>query len=440
MLYRFIKIIVGIGIRLYYKEVKVKNRKRIPMDVPLIIIANHPNTLMDAWMIGHVCPRPIHFMAKGTLFNSKLKMKILRSLNMIPINRVGEGRVKGVSNQDSFQACYSLLESGKTLLIFPEGTSFQERHLRDLKSGTARIALEVEKMNQGKLGLKILPIGLNYTQAEKFRSRVLVDIGDPIDAKEFLADYQNNAGQGAKKLTEQFRIRLEQVLVNSNSKEEQALIDRIAKILQSRYTKDGQEDVQSEMGLLKKIRDRMDDFKVTEAWKSEEIRHLVEAIEWESNKMDIRADFLDRRFRSTMFFRQIIFSIVFLLLAVPVFIFGIIHNFMQYTLIDKLIPKLTKDIEYYAPLAVLLGLIFYPLVYCLFVHFVGNAFNLCFGHKVIYFTSMPITGLFAYFFHRYLAHIEYKWKYIFLMIRQKEVVLSLKEKREKLRDYFTSLI
>ncbi len=436
MLYRILKLVVGLGIRLYYREVHVKGRKNIPTDAPIILIANHPNTLMDAWMIGHVCPRPIHFMAKGTLFKGKLKMKLLRSLNMIPINRIGEGRTSGVSNQDSFNACYEILEEGKTLVIFPEGTSFQERHLRELKSGTARIALEAENRNDGKLGIQVVPIGLNYSQAEKFRSRVLVEIGEPLSAQDFLKDYQTNSSNGARKMTEQFRIRLEGLLVNSNTKEEQELIDRIAGILQSRYTKEGQEDVESEMNLLKKIRDRLDDFKVTEAWKGEEIRHLVEAIEWESNKLDIQADFLDRRFRSTMFLRQVIFSVLFLLLAVPIFLFGMVHNFLQFKLIDKLIPKLTKDIEYYAPLAVLLGLIMYPLVYGLLVHFVGNAFHLTFWQKAIYFTAMPLTGLFAYFFNRYLSHIGYKWKYIFLMIRQKEVVLSLKEKREKLRGYF----
>mgnify|MGYP002635383737 FL=1 len=197
MLYRLIKVLVGIGIRLYYREIRVKNRKNIPLDEPLIIIANHPNTLMDAWMIGYICPRPIHFMAKGTLFNSKFKLKLLSSLNMIPINRVGEGKTDGVSNQNSFQACYDILEAGKTLVIFPEGSSYQERHLRDLKSGTARIALEAVKRKEGQLDVKILPMGLNYTQAEKFRSRVLVDIGEPMSTKDYLADYIENSGKGA---------------------------------------------------------------------------------------------------------------------------------------------------------------------------------------------------------------------------------------------------
>jgi 1-acyl-sn-glycerol-3-phosphate acyltransferase len=204
MLYRILKLIVGLGIRLFYREIHVNNRKNIPSDAPIILIANHPNTLMDAWMIGHICPRPIHFMAKATLFKGKLKMKLLRALNMIPINRVGEGRTSGVSNQDSFKACYEILEEGKTLVIFPEGTSYQERLLRELKSGTARIALEAESRNEGKLGIQVVPIGLNYSQAEKFRSRVLVEIGEPILAKDFLKDYQNNSSQGARKMTEQF--------------------------------------------------------------------------------------------------------------------------------------------------------------------------------------------------------------------------------------------
>ncbi|MEJ6798023.1 MAG: lysophospholipid acyltransferase family protein [Crocinitomicaceae bacterium] len=436
MLYRLIKVLVGIGIRLYYREIRVKNRKNIPLDEPLIIIANHPNTLMDAWMIGHICPRPIHFMAKGTLFNSKFKLKLLSSLNMIPINRVGEGKTDGVSNQNSFQACYDILEAGKTLVIFPEGSSYQERHLRDLKSGTARIALEAVKRKEGQLDVKILPMGLNYTQAEKFRSRVLVDIGEPMSTKDYLADYIENSGKGARKMTEQFRVRLEQLLVNSNTKEEQDLIDQVANILQSRYTKKGSENAISEIDLLKRIRNRMDDFKVTEAWKTEEVRKLVETVKWENEKLNIQTDFLDRRFRSTMFFRQLFFSIIFVLIAVPYFIFGMIHNAIQFYLIDFLIPKLTKDIEYYAPLAVLLGLVLYPLFFGLFAHFIGNAFDLSFWQKVIYFVMMPLGGLFAYFFHRYLRHIGYKWKYIFLMIRQKEVVLSLKAKRDRLREYF----
>jgi len=436
MFYQVLKLIVGLGIRLYYREVRVKNKVNLKTEGPLIIIANHPNTLMDAMMLGYVCKQPIHYMAKATLFDSKFKMWLLRSLNMIPINRIGEGRVKGVSNQDSFEVCYEVLEKGKTLVVFPEGTSFQERQLRQLKSGTARIALTVESRNQNKLGLIVLPIGLNYSQAEKFKSSVLVNVGHGISVKEYTKDFEGNASAGAKKLTEQLRIRLEQVLVNSDNKNEEKLVDRVARIIESRYTKEGLENIEEEMTFLKKIRDGLDDYKVTEAWKLEEIQLLVEKIEWEINKWDIRTDFLDRRFRSRMFFRQVLFSGIFLIIGLPLFVFGITHNILQFKLTDIIIPKLTKDIEYYAPMAVMLGLILYPLFYYGFIELMNTFYPLTFWKWLIYFVAMPLSGLFAYFFYRYLKHIGFKWKYIFLMIRQKEVMLSLKEKRESLRRYF----
>ena len=46
-----------------------------------ILIANHPNTLMDAWILGQICKEPIYFMTKGTFFNNKLKSVFLRSLD-----------------------------------------------------------------------------------------------------------------------------------------------------------------------------------------------------------------------------------------------------------------------------------------------------------------------------------------------------------------------
>lgn len=220
-MYRILKILIGWGIRLYYKEIKILHRNRLPQKGPLIIIANHPNTLMDAWVIGMICNQPIYYMAKATLFKSKFRLRVLKSLNMIPINRQGEGRIAGVENEDSMQACYDVLSKGNTLVIFPEGTSYQERVLRQLKSGTARIALETEKQNYGQLNLKVVAVGLNYEQAEKFRSRILIDIDHPIAVQDYYNDYLVKPRETTKVLTQRFRYSLEKVLLTTETKEEE---------------------------------------------------------------------------------------------------------------------------------------------------------------------------------------------------------------------------
>lgn len=434
MLYRLLKIIVTVGIRLYYREIKVLNRKKLHVNGPCIILANHPNTLMDAWVIGNICKQPIHYMAKATLFDSPFKQRILRSLNMIPINRRGEGQINGVKNTDSFEACYQLLEAGKTLVIFPEGSSHLERKLRELKTGAARIALEVESRNNGKLGLQIIPLGLNYLQADRFRSDILIQVGNPMEITGYIADYRQNAGQAAKKLTEQVRIRLEQLLVNSAVKEDEKLTEELHAILTSKYIKTEEKGVEGEVRLIKQIRDAVTEITVTHPWKLAEIQNLLVQIQWQLNKFEIRADFLDRRFRSRMFFRQILVSIVFLLVGLPLFLFGLIHNFIPYKVTDLLIPKMTREVEYYAPMAVLLGLVLYPLTYVGFLLIAKYGFGLDFWAQLAYFVALPFSGLFAFSFNRYLKHIAFKWKFVFLMVNNKQVMLELQRKKQALRD------
>lgn len=434
MLYKLLKLIVTIGVRLYYKELKVLNKENLPSEGPCIYIANHPNTLMDAWLLGFVSKTPVFFMAKATLFSSPLKNKLLRSFNMIPINRKGEGKIEGVSNQDSFAACYKILEEGKTLLIFPEGTSYLERTLRELKSGTARIALEAEKRNNGKLGVKIIPIGLNYLNANAFRSNVLVNVGKPISIESYVESYQQNTTQTAKKLTEVFRIRLEQLLVNSKEKEEEILVSELYSLFASKYISKKHNGVKGELAFLKEIRDKIEEIKLTAPWKIDEIKNRTSSIKHELNKLEIRPDFLDRRFRTKMFFRQLVFSFVFVLIGLPLYIFGLIHCLFQYKLTDLIIPKITKDIEYYAPLSVLIGLILYPLVFSLFVVGLTQFYPLTFGIKLLYFISMPITGLIAYSIHAYLKHILCKWRFLLLLLKDKSKIDAIKAEKEVLRE------
>ena len=309
MLYRILKLIVGLGIRLYYRETKVKNAHFLKHDGPMIIIANHPNTLMDAWLVGNVCQQPIYYMAKGTFFSSPLKRRILQSLNMIPINRKVDGKIKGISNEDSFAACYKILEEGKTLVIFPEGNSFPERQLRELKSGTARIALEAENRNNGKLNLKVVPMGLFYSEAEKFRSSVLVSVEHGLFVTDYLEAYRENTSLAAKKLTEKFRIHLERVLVTTESPEQEKLLEDTLHIL---WGIERERDVEHEVSFMKRIKDRMEEIQLVQPYLFEEIQQLVTTIQWQSKKLEIHADFIHRRFRSRLYQMQLTLSILFL--------------------------------------------------------------------------------------------------------------------------------
>ncbi|MCO5260146.1 MAG: lysophospholipid acyltransferase family protein [Crocinitomicaceae bacterium] len=431
MLYNGLKILVRIGIRIYYSEVKIRNKSLLAHNGPKIIIANHPNALMDAWLIGTISDEPIYYMTKASFFNNKLKMWFLRSLNMIPINRASEAKIDGVDNNSTLEECYQLLGEGKTLVIFPEGTSNMELLLRQLKSGTARIALEAERRNQGKLNLKVIPIGLMYTQGEKFRSSIMVNIGEGIHVTQYLEEYETNHTSAARKLTNKFREMLENVLITTQNKDQESLITSLTETLQSRYLHNAI-GVESELSFMKKIRDRIELYSIEQPWKIEKIQKLLANLKWNIEKKAIKDDFLDRGLRSRMFVRQILMSIIALIIGFPLYIIGLIHNILPFKLTDTIILKSKMSKEYYAAIAILLGLLLYPLNYALFIYLFSTFLNVPYWAVILYGLSLPFLGIYSYYFARYLRHISYKIKYTFLVMNNRAMIIELKKKRKEL--------
>jgi len=433
MLYNLLKILLRIGTKLYYKEVKVNNVEGLKHDGPMIIIANHPNTLLDAWIIGQVSKEKIFFMTKGTFFNTGLKKWFLRGLGLIPINRATESKTKGVSNVDSFETCYRVLEEGKILVVFPEGNSFIERQLRQLKSGTARIALEIQKRGKTAKPIKIVPIGLIYSEADKFRSSVLVNVGKSIDPLPFLEEYKKNSISGARGLTGEFRKGLEALLVNSISSDHELLVDDIVQILSSRYVKKEKKGIELVADSIKNTHSKINEVLMNTPQKMEEIAQLVSVIKQQLNSLDIKADFLDRSYRPGMFGRQLLQSTLLLFFGFPFFIYGSIHNFLPYKITDLMMPKLVKDPEYYAPVAILIGLVLYPITYTSILLLVNAYYPLGGWTMLLYLLSMPISGLLAFNYYRYTEHISLKTNYVFLMRTEKDKIKTLIKNRERLK-------
>lgn len=427
-----LKLLVGTGIRLYYREIRILNQEKLDHEGPAIIIANHPNTLMDAWIMGFINRRRVHFMAKATFFNSPLKRKLLSALGMIPINRQNDGVVAGVANKDSFEACYALLEKGEILVIFPEGTSYFERKLRELKTGTARIALEVESRNNGQLNLKVIPVGLNYLSADSFRGSVMVHVGKPVSVDSFLEEYKTNQGIAAKKLTARFRSELSRVFVTMTDNVKEQLVNQLTYLFDSKYTE--KKGVRQTLGILKQIQHRLDEITITAPWKIGEIQEQAGDLIKTLGFFGIRPDFLDRPYRPVLYLRQTVQSYFFLLLTIPFFLFGFLHNFLPYYSIGKLVPKLTKEVEYHAPLVVLLGLLIYPIAYAGWCMGFIAVFHPSWPVIVLYTLSLPVTGLFAHFFVKYIRHLASKQQFSRFARRRKVVFTQLKAQRAELKE------
>ena len=85
-----------------------------------------------------------------------------------------------VDQSKVYNAVFDELDAGGVVGIFPEGGSHDRPDLLPLKPGVAIMALGA-LANNPECGVKIIPIGMNYFHAHKFRSRAVVEIGHPIE-------------------------------------------------------------------------------------------------------------------------------------------------------------------------------------------------------------------------------------------------------------------
>jgi 1-acyl-sn-glycerol-3-phosphate acyltransferase len=122
-LYRLTRGAIKIGLGIFFQRLDVQHGERVPERGPALFVANHPNSIMDALVLGAVVPRKLNYIAHARLFRPGLINRFLRSCGVIPIYRRQDDPDKMEQNVNAFQSCYETLEAGETIGIFPEGTS-----------------------------------------------------------------------------------------------------------------------------------------------------------------------------------------------------------------------------------------------------------------------------------------------------------------------------
>ncbi|KAI6088641.1 hypothetical protein F4821DRAFT_233416 [Hypoxylon rubiginosum] len=102
-----------------------------------------------------------------------------------------------IDQTEVYKAVFNRLSGGGCIGIFPEGGSHDRTELLPLKAGVAIMALGTLAENPD-CGLQIIPVGMNYFHAHKFRSRAVVEFGAPFQIPNDLVEkYKNNQRRDA---------------------------------------------------------------------------------------------------------------------------------------------------------------------------------------------------------------------------------------------------
>lgn len=214
-LYRLLRQLARVALDWFYADVVVQGRERLPRSGPLLIVANHPNALVDAMVVAVAAPRRVLLTAKATLFERPLLALLLRTVGVVPLRRAKDEHASltgaqspAARNADAFRKVTAALAGNEAVLVFPEGISHDAPTLAPLRTGAARMALMAH--DSGVKTLHIVAVGLIYEQKERPRSRVLVRVGEPIALDAWAASHAGDA----MLLTDELNARLRDVTLN----------------------------------------------------------------------------------------------------------------------------------------------------------------------------------------------------------------------------------
>lgn len=196
--------------------------ERVPAAGPVLLVANHPNSLLDPALVAAAAGRPARFLAKAPLFADPQVGWLVRGSGAIPVFRPEDDRAQVGRNEEMFRAAHAALAGGAAVGIFPEGVSHSEPSLAPLRTGAARIALGAAALRGG--GFPIVPLGLSFREKERFRSEALVLVGRPVAWDDLRAAGSGDAG-AVRELTRRLDEALREITVNLERWEDAPLVE-----------------------------------------------------------------------------------------------------------------------------------------------------------------------------------------------------------------------
>ena len=219
----------------WFRELDIVDNENMPVDGGVMFVAWHPSGLIDPVLLHASLPGKLSILAKHTLFDMPLLGRLFTAAGALPIYRSVDSNDLEKSRRKNAMMLENVgdeISEGGRLLLFPEGKTHAESNVHKAKTGAARImlmSLRKAEMN-GKPKPNLIPVGLHYSNSQKFRERGAVILERPMVLPEIPRNIDDNEllEQADKEwvvsVTESIESELKRASLSKTSWEERRLI------------------------------------------------------------------------------------------------------------------------------------------------------------------------------------------------------------------------
>jgi 1-acyl-sn-glycerol-3-phosphate acyltransferase len=422
MFYALFRLLARLTLGLFFRRIEVEGLAGVPATGPCLFVPNHTNALVDPLVLVVTLGRRLTLTAKNVLARNPLLGILMRAMGVISFHRqfdVGKGAdVK--QNLRSLDRCRDLLRHCGALCIFPEGISHSDPHMRRFHTGAARIALDYLHQGGNPGNLQLVPVGLHYTEKDRFRSAVWLRYGTPID----VAGWQREHPEaGAHELTEEIRRRVEALTLHYETEPEAVILTWGAEIAmtagegppplgwQERPAADW-------FALLARLQSGYRTLIATRPRDVDELTTRVRNYRNELNRLGIRPDevYLPMHHGKALFF--LFRELELLLFGLPLALFGLVNHLLPCLIVKRIATALSKDKDHWATNTVYPSFVVFPFFYL--VQITAAWLLLPPLWAGIYTVALPYTGYVALlYFERALAALRRTRTFFFFLCNRK---------------------
>lgn len=428
LLKRYVKVIHS----LFYSEVCIINPENVPAKGPVIFAPNHQNALMDALAILLLVDKQPVFMARADIFKKKTVAAILNFLKIIPVFRIRDGASSLANNTQSFGIALRALGYGQAVGIMPEGNHGDQHVLRPLKKGITRFALNAQENFGDTVPVKIIPVGLEYSNYTAFRSKLLVIFGKPIDVSEYLSTYKQNPQAGYNALRDRLTGDMKKNMLHIGNPDYYNLIFNLKELYATRLQQQQGLDDSYYFQFLaeKQVTERLsivtkEDPAYLDALKTD-VSQYISGLK----KLGIDHETLDAERPDN---KTLAFEILRYLCFLPLFAIATIIHIVPF-FICNYVAKGIKDTQFQSSVKFVLIAFLFPLWYLLFL-----VLPIPLITKIIILIPMPVLGVLSYDYFQGLKAQWMKIRYFTQLGRKDQQLNTLILTRNKIFKALDSL-
>lgn len=426
--YALLKKITSIYHSLYYEDICVKNSSNIPENEPVIFTPNHQNALMDALAIIYTAKRQPVFMARADIFKKDITRKILNFLKIIPVYRIRDG-VESLSNNDSsFEQAFQVLKNNGAVGIMPEGNHGDQRRLRPLKKGVARLAIQAQELLKGNKSIYIVPVGVDFSTYQGFRGNLLVIYGTPIKIEDFLQEYSENVARGLQSIRNRITEELRAIMIDIDTDAYYEVIYAVKELYAYNF-RENYSDIYEKFLAEKVLTDTLTSLSKTEPSILDTIKFKLDELNKLSGKLGLEKwaySWKPPQDRATWISdigRYIIFA--------PFFAFSAVFHALPYAVSEYYSNKV-KDKQFVSSMRFVFSFVAYLVWYLLVLLFPISIYI-----KAILLITMPIIGAMSFDYWDSLKKARIKLQYLLLKQKKDNNLIVAQKQYNELIDFLT---